>query len=937
MLQSNRIRLIDGLAVFALAGWVLFFYFPATLGQAMFYIGDIPTHSFPIRVELSRRLAEGALPLWTTGMQAGFPLLAEGQVAALYPLNLLLYRILPMPLAFSYSILLHYIWALLGMYALARVARFSAPASLLAALVFGLNGFFITRSQHVPHVAVGSWLPWMLLFYLKYERARTGGRNSILWFCLTVFSIAVQLLGGFPQVALMNLAAFAVFGILGFRLWGDSERKDPFPQILRQLAHNATVLFAALVLGAGLAAIQWLPSAELLGFSVRGSDVGTEFFTSFSLEVEALSQFIAPFAWLGTPHVHNIEFWGYIGVLPLMLAVLAPFLKRDWRTISISAFSLLALSLALGAANPLYSLLYYVPVFNRFRVPARFLELFCFGAAILAAIGFDELRKRLPDFPVTRLRVQSFWFGIVVAIIAIILVGHSQPLDSWLEFWRLFPWILILGSVALLWAIWSKFTTRNSLEVMTVGLVMLDLTLYAIPFLHTLNQMVPLAETTTVPRSVRAMDNRESVYRVYSGRAYPATHTASRVALYPNYPMIFGKQGFDIYMALPFRTHDDYLRRMTPALLNLANIRYYLTPLEPPLFFGTMELETFRSQLAREPRYGLTMSKLKDQNEFPPIRVAQVEIVSYTDRTQALPDEFVAGEIMLGHADGRRLNLPIRLGIDTGDWAYEGLAAIGEVKHAQPIHSRSFPAYLSSVGKEFSGRKYVARYDVAEDTLPIRIAQIRVESNLPDAGLNIESITFRDGEGQAVSLASLLQQSEMELVFRSHTAAMWENHDALPRALVVHAAETMRDSAILERMQRADFEPHRVVLLSDGEPLKSISESRDEVRIIAYESEYIELQVKTEAKGYLVLADTWYPGWVAEVDGQATPIHRGDYIFRAVPLAAGDHRVIFKYQPTSFYGGAAISLISAFVLCGITFWKGLRVRRRHGIVGKNRY
>jgi hypothetical protein len=52
--------------------------------------------------------------------------------------------------------------------------------------------------------------------------------------------------------------------------------------------------------------------------------------------------------------------------------------------------------LALGGYNPIYSLLVkFVPGFNLFRVPARWLVLYAFGAAMLAGIGFDWLCSRL--------------------------------------------------------------------------------------------------------------------------------------------------------------------------------------------------------------------------------------------------------------------------------------------------------------------------------------------------------------------------------------------------------------------------------------------------------------------------------------------------------------------------------------------------------------
>jgi uncharacterized membrane protein YfhO len=71
-----------------------------------------------------------------------------------------------------------------------------------------------------------------------------------------------------------------------------------------------------------------------------------------------------------------------------------------------------------------------------------------------------------------------------------------------------------------------------------------------------------------------------------------------------------------------------------------------------------------------------------------------------------------------------------------------------------------------------------------------------------------------------------------------------------------------------------------------------------------------EVVIETEARapGFLVLTDSFYPGWKAFVDEGEQPIHRANYLFRAVRVPAGRHTVHFRYEPTSFRAGAAISL-----------------------------
>jgi uncharacterized membrane protein YfhO len=110
------------------------------------------------------------------------------------------------------------------------------------------------------------------------------------------------------------------------------------------------------------------------------------------------------------------------------------------------------------------------------------------------------------------------------------------------------------------------------------------------------------------------------------------------------------------------------------------------------------------------------------------------------------------------------------------------------------------------------------------------------------------------------------------------------------------------------------------VLLADGQAMVESKDPRaqmDRVRIIDDEPERIRLEVTVERPGYLVLVDSWYPGWNASVDGKPTPIYRADVLFRAVPLTSGQHTVSFEYRPLSFLAGAMVSLVSLIVMAGI--------------------
>lgn len=87
-------------------------------------------------------------------------------------------------------------------------------------------------------------------------------------------------------------------------------------------------------------------------------------------------------------------------------------------------------------------------------------------------------------------------------------------------------------------------------------------------------------------------------------------------------------------------------------------------------------------------------------------------------------------------------------------------------------------------------------------------------------------------------------------------------------------------------------------------------------------SNRIVLTSNSPDDGWVVVRDTWYPGWVASIDGVESPVLRADYLFKAVGVPAGSRQVELEYKPVSFTSGLWISLVS-WIFMGLA-WLALR-------------
>jgi hypothetical protein len=157
---------------------------------------------------------------------------------------------------------------------------------------------------------------------------------------------------------------------------------------------------------------------------------------------------------------------------------------------------------------------------------------------------------------------------------------------------------------------------------------------------------------------------------------------------------------------------------------------------------------------------------------------------------------------------------------------------------------------------------------------------------------------------------------------------IYNNPAALPRAYWSGRAESVPDGpAALARISAPDFDPYAAVVVEATlPPSQGSAAPLVPAAIPEYTPNHVRIDVEAPADGWLVLTDTWYPGWHATVDGRAKPISRANYLFRGVPVPAGKHTVEFVYWPASFFAGLIITSTTAILLAATALF--LRLRRR---------
>ncbi|MDW7983135.1 MAG: YfhO family protein [Acidobacteriota bacterium] len=163
--------------------------------------------------------------------------------------------------------------------------------------------------------------------------------------------------------------------------------------------------------------------------------------------------------------------------------------------------------------------------------------------------------------------------------------------------------------------------------------------------------------------------------------------------------------------------------------------------------------------------------------------------------------------------------------------------------------------------------------------------------------------------------------------------ALWVNRRVRPRAFLASGVTWVNTpEEAFARVTAPDFDWHGPVVIerkgARGFPAGDYpgETPRGHVRFQVYRPHQVRLEVWTDRPAFLVLTDTFYPGWKAFVDGRPTEIWAANYAFRAVYVGPGHHEVEFRYVPISFIAGATVSGLTA---SGLVLWGILR-RRSQG-------
>lgn len=448
MMRMRRHRLVEHgarLAIVVLSAWPVA---PLWLGDKAILHGDSVLHDLPLQRWLAHALRAG-WRFWSEEAAFGFPLYAEGTMAPFYPVAWLVFGILPPVDAHNVYPFVHFAIAGCCVFALCRRLGMEIAWGMVAALLVSQSPLLLSTTYNATYAATLAWST-AVLWRLEVLRRRPDAVRTIK---LAVV-MGLMLLSGYPQ------AAYATILLTGTVL-ATNALCSP-----RHGWRALVGLIGATTVAFGMAAVQWLPLAELVAQSVRSGGVALQaampwpYFARGIFLQERLEHYLNRSVDTG-----SMIAVGAGSLLALLGVGLAPLVRSGWPWLYLPGVWLCVGLGTLPLSWPYRVFYAWLPGLDRFRTAGPWLwvtlvPLVLFAVQALRGLGGSPGRLRVLGAAVT-LPLTS-WFAVFVSRGLVLAPSYAWKLGllagslglllilrttGWARVRRGVPWAVLLFAV----------------------------------------------------------------------------------------------------------------------------------------------------------------------------------------------------------------------------------------------------------------------------------------------------------------------------------------------------------------------------------------------------------------------------------------------------------------------------------------------------------
>ncbi|MCK9613705.1 MAG: YfhO family protein [Bacteroidales bacterium] len=342
---------------------------------------------YPWRYMIAESLRNGFLPFWNPFQVLGYPIHADPQSGAWYPVTWIV------SILYGYDIfslhieyILHLCIAAFGMFFLCKTLKFDISVCFFVAVAYVFSGFFIGNSQHFTFTISGAWIPLILSqFILLFEKQHL---KNALYFSFFMFML---ISGGYPAF-LFILFYFLVSLFCFFIIKLIKEKK------LKQLKRFILLNFTAIISTLLFSMVLLVSVYYLIPHVTRGGNVSPEMAGFCPFSPRSMISFLLPFAVIRNMSYYDTDLSmsnAYFGIFMLIFFFYALLKKSPGIYRLFLVFGLLSLLASMGNYLPVREFLYkYVPLMGMFRFPSLFRFFIIFFFLLMAGYGLNTFLSK---------------------------------------------------------------------------------------------------------------------------------------------------------------------------------------------------------------------------------------------------------------------------------------------------------------------------------------------------------------------------------------------------------------------------------------------------------------------------------------------------------------------------------------------------------------
>jgi hypothetical protein len=870
---------------------------------------------------------------WSLFEYSGMPAFADPGDFVWYPPHFFFARIVH---SWTGLVISGFVLAAIFTYAYVyRVTR-SRTAAAFSGIAYGMSEALVER---IPHLGTMHCFAWLPLILLAVEHLRQEGSRR--WMAIGAAGVACAFLAGHPQPFVYTMYLTGAYALAA----GLTARAN------RRYYLAVTLMY---LLGAVLASIKTIPLVEASTLMARQFVNLGQFVDHSNTPTEFLSALFPSILHDGR------EAPTYVGVATLLFAFVGASLWRhDWRIPFWMGATTLAVIFGVGEFTPIPQLFYkFLPLYDKFRVVARHLFLAAFGAAFLAGYAIAALQRAA----ITRRRIVAAAAALGVLVLLGATIQAAAPAafryeprlepPFHLPLWNAGVWVQVVLAIITIGAALVLKPGRRFVAGIAVLIAILYLDdLYSLLYRDTMLRMVPItlpaAATQPSVHDERLRSELEPLHQrvmAIGGTTRDPVIPASfarvwQIPIAGGYGPMLLQRTADVGMMGHEGAPRFTVEGAQDRALDLLAVRYILVhpdDVAPPGTFEQDGVQWDKNDLGLAVgRADCGFSYARSQEVPLPldVNVSEVAVVTYLRCSEDEAQGTEVAQLRVVGSDGAVVEQRFRAGVETAEAALTEASVMQRAQHHIPENRFRDPSNVQAL-------RFVTRVKLET---PVRGGRVELTAPGTHGWFTIDRLTVIDDAGVSHPISGhamwLSDANRWREAYRFATSRetdrgsdrdapgetptiVYENVRALPRAWMVPAVRALDDRDALAAVHYgqfpdgASFDPRATALVSpdDGPTQPNVAATQVSATVTEVAPDRITIDANSDGGGFLVLSETYYPGWRARIDGVVTRVRRADFSLQGLPIPPGRHTVVFEFKSRTLQAGTGLT-IGGILVC----------------------